>query len=41
VVFWNNSAENKDSPKLVKFVSLNPRPMYILSFVPFLMFIQL
>jgi hypothetical protein len=25
----------------MEFVSLNPRPMYILSFVPFLMFIQL
>jgi hypothetical protein len=25
----------------MEFISLNPRPMYILSFVPFLMFIQL
>ena len=24
MVFWVNSAENIDSPKLVKFISLNP-----------------
>jgi hypothetical protein len=29
-VFWNNSTENRDSPRLMKFVSLNPSPMYIL-----------
>jgi hypothetical protein len=40
-VFWNNPAENRDSPKLVEFVSLNPRPMYILVFVPFLLFIHI
>jgi hypothetical protein len=33
VVFLNNLAENRDSPKLVEFVSLNLRPMYILWFL--------
>jgi hypothetical protein len=40
-VFWINPAKNRDSPKLVKFVSLNPRPMYILVLEPFLLFIHI
>jgi hypothetical protein len=33
--------ENRDSPKLVEFISINPRPMYILVLEPFLLFIHI
>jgi hypothetical protein len=28
MVFWINPAENTESPKLTKFISLNPIPMF-------------
>jgi hypothetical protein len=36
VVFWINPAENTDSPKLMEFVSLNPKSLLVISIVPFM-----
>ena len=33
MVFWINPAENTDSPKLVKFVSLTPKSMLVIIFM--------
>jgi hypothetical protein len=35
VVFWINPAGNINSPKLMEFISLNPKPLLVISIVPF------
>jgi hypothetical protein len=40
-IFWNNHTKNRDSPKLMEFISLDPRPMYILVLELFLLFIHI
>jgi hypothetical protein len=37
--FWNNPTENTDSPKLMEFISLNPKSLLVISFVPLYMFL--
>jgi hypothetical protein len=36
VVFWINAAENTDSLKLMEFISLNLKPLLVISIVPFM-----